>query len=108
MNFHPARRFSKQWAGSSNRESGHYLGDRCGFNSRPVLINQPMNLNLKDLQALLYELIVSPKGTITNLSAATAHQPGWLETMVRGDERLSALRRLEIYVDAYFYRLLDC
>jgi hypothetical protein len=67
-----------------------------------------MNLNLKDLQALHYELIVSPKRTITNLSAATAHQPGWLETMVRGDERLSALRRLEIYVDAYFYRLLDC
>jgi len=28
--------------------------------------------------------------------------------VIRGDERLSALQRLKIYADAYFYRLLDC
>ena len=28
--------------------------------------------------------------------------------MIRGDERLSELQRLNIYADAYFYRLLDC
>jgi hypothetical protein len=28
--------------------------------------------------------------------------------LVRGDARLSAIERINIYADAYFYRLLDC
>jgi hypothetical protein len=31
-----------------------------------------------------------------------------LEALVDGDERLSAVERVDIYADAYFYRLLDC
>src|SRR5260370_8571545 len=28
--------------------------------------------------------------------------------LVRGDQRLTAIERINIYADAYFYRLLDC
>ncbi len=31
-----------------------------------------------------------------------------LSALVRGDERVSAAGRLEIYANAYFYRILDC
>jgi len=34
--------------------------------------------------------------------------PGWVEALVRGDPRLTASERVNIYATAYFCRLLDC
>jgi hypothetical protein len=60
-----------------------------------------MMSDLKDLQTLLYSTITAAPGAAR--SSATI-----LSDVIRGDERLSALQRLNIYANAYFYRLLDC
>jgi hypothetical protein len=61
-----------------------------------------MRAGLKDLQTLLYSSITAAPGAARGSRAAV------LSGMIRDDERLSALQRLNIYADAYFYRLLDC
>src|SRR5579864_3495672 len=64
-----------------------------------------MRVNLAELQGLLYQLITTPEGArrIGNECAR-----GGAEALVRGDRRLSAIDRISIYANAYFYRLLDC
>ncbi len=66
-----------------------------------------MHVNLPELQTLLYQLITTPEEAkrIGN-ERDLAH--GGLEVLVRGDQRLSANERVNIYAKAYFYRLLDC
>src|SRR5260370_20294575 len=66
-----------------------------------------MHVNLSELQTLLYQLITTPEEAkrIGN-ERDLAH--GGLEVLVRGDQRLSAIERVNIYAKAYFYRLLDC
>jgi hypothetical protein len=56
--------------------------------------------DLISLQRLVYSAITAqpPSAEI----AATVPR------VISGDERLTALRRIAIYADAYFYRLLDC
>jgi hypothetical protein len=69
------------------------------------------NSGLKNLQALLYRLITAPEGVAAGLAAERALgaiMPGDLEKIVESDDRLSATERLEIYANAYFYRILDC
>jgi hypothetical protein len=61
-----------------------------------------MGSQLKDLQTLLYSAITAAPG------AARGSGTTILAGVIRGDERLSALERLNIYAEAYFYRLLDC
>jgi hypothetical protein len=61
-----------------------------------------MRLDLKSLQALLYGAITVAPGEVRTSRAAV------LPRIIRGDARLSAPERLNIYADAYFYRLLDC
>jgi hypothetical protein len=61
-----------------------------------------MRSDLKDLQTLVNRAIAAASVGARS-SAATA-----VSGMIRGDERLSAPQRLNIYADAYFYRLLDC
>jgi hypothetical protein len=61
-----------------------------------------MSPDLKDLQTLLYRAITAGPGTARSSDLAV------LSDAIREDERLSALQRLKIYADAYFYRLLDC
>jgi hypothetical protein len=63
---------------------------------------------LRVTQDLLWTLITAPEG----VGAALAGAPGEplaraLEQTVRGDDRLSAVERLDIYANMYFYRLLD-
>jgi hypothetical protein len=67
-----------------------------------------MTHDFRGLQSLLYRLITAPAGPVQGLAAESGLEAGGLEDIVRGDERLSALERVEIYADAYFYRLLDC
>jgi hypothetical protein len=61
-----------------------------------------MTANLKNLQTLLYRVITATPGE------ALGSDIGILPHMIRSDESLSALQRIAIYADAYFYRLLDC
>src|SRR5260370_15296967 len=66
-----------------------------------------MHVNLPELQPLLYQLITTPEGA-KRIGNERRSAPGRIETLVRGDQRLSAIERVNIYADAYFYRLLDC
>jgi putative DNA-binding protein len=65
-----------------------------------------MLVNLSELQALLYPLITTPGAKRIGNERDLA--PGRIEMLVRGDRRLSASERVNIYANAYFYRLLDC
>jgi hypothetical protein len=63
-------------------------------------------LGLAALQALLYRLISAPGGVELGLSAEII-PAGGLESIIRGDGRATSRERLEIYANAYFYRLLE-
>jgi len=71
----------------------------------------PTDLDLKDLQALLYRLITAPEGVAAGFAAERSPGPQTLddlERLIESDDRLSAGQRLEIYANAYFYRILEC
>jgi hypothetical protein len=68
----------------------------------------PTNPGLKALQALLYRLITAPEGVAAGLADERASGPEALDHLIESDDRLSATERLEIYANAYFYRILDC
>ena len=64
---------------------------------------------LSETQRLLWSLITSPEG-VPKALAEPARGPGLaraLERTVRGDARLSAVERLDVYANMYFFRLLD-
>jgi hypothetical protein len=63
---------------------------------------------LNELQNLLYERITNLDTTKESLGDERGPAPGVFEALVRGNERLSAAERVDIYANAYFYRLLDC
>ena len=63
--------------------------------------------DLRELQRLLTRLITAPNGVAEGLAREPALTPRDLDVIVRGDERMTARERLEIYANAYFYRLLD-
>ncbi len=63
--------------------------------------------DLETLQHLLQRLIAAPTEVLRELEAERALVPGGVESLIVGDRRRSALRRLEIYADAYFQRLLE-
>jgi len=67
-----------------------------------------MTPDLKNVQGLLYRLIVAPSGVADGLQAESDLPPGGLDAIVRGYGHLSAIERVDIYADMYFYRLLDC
>jgi hypothetical protein len=65
---------------------------------------------LRETQQLLWALITAPEGVAKALAAdadSGGAQQALLARTVRGDERLSAAERLDIYANMYFYRLLD-
>jgi len=64
--------------------------------------------DLKHLQALLYRLITAPEGIAQGLAAEREFGSDALDNLIEGDDRLSAAERLEIYGNAYFYRILEC
>ncbi|MGD0074810.1 MAG: DNA-binding domain-containing protein [Candidatus Binataceae bacterium] len=68
----------------------------------------PVTPDLKSVQSLLYRLIVAPSGVADGLRAESDLPPGGIDAVIRGDEHLSAIERLGIYAEMYFYRLLDC
>jgi hypothetical protein len=66
------------------------------------------NASLAELQALLYRLIAAPEGVAAGLAAERERLSVELDKLLAGDDRLTAVERLEIYANAYFYRILDC
>lgn len=65
----------------------------------------PMHLN--NLQSLLYRLITAVSGVAEGLAVERELGAGGLDTVVLGDDRLSAEARVDIYANMYFYRILD-
>ena len=66
---------------------------------------------LAHTQSLFWRLIRAPDGVEAALGALPDRQrslPGGVDGWVRGDERLGAVERLEVYARMYFFRLLDC
>jgi hypothetical protein len=66
-----------------------------------------MGVRLKQLESILYRLITAPSGVAEGLDAERRMPAGGLDALVRGDDRLSAEDRVDIYANMYFYRLLD-
>ena len=67
--------------------------------------------NLAKSQDVFWRLISAPEGVAAGLAALPDRErvlPAGLDGWVCGDERLSALERLDVYANMYFFRLLDC
>jgi hypothetical protein len=66
-----------------------------------------VHLNLTELQTSLYRLVTNSRG-VKPIGNGCELGSGGAEVLVRGDSRLCAIDRVNIYANAYFYRLLDC
>ena len=66
-----------------------------------------MRPRLGDLQSLLYRLITATNGVEDGLVTERKLPPDGICALVRGNAHLSAVERVEIYANMYFYRLLD-
>jgi hypothetical protein len=66
-----------------------------------------MQPRLADLQQLLCRLITAPNGVEEGLGAERCLPAGGLDALVVGDAHVSAIERVTIYANMYFYRLLD-
>ncbi|MBV8361740.1 MAG: putative DNA-binding domain-containing protein [Deltaproteobacteria bacterium] len=63
-------------------------------------------MNLQELQTLVYQLVVGPRpGNSENGHGRPFRE---IRQIIRSDQRLTAIERINIYVNAYFYRLLEC
>jgi len=72
---------------------------------------EPKNLGsgpsaLRDVQALFYDLVTAPEGVEPGMMAR-GQSGRELEAVIRGGQRMSAVERLDIYANMYFYRILD-
>jgi hypothetical protein len=63
--------------------------------------------NLEELQSLLYKFITAPVGSRPDDDEQILSL-GDVELSVRGDQRLCAAERINIYANAYYGRLLEC
>jgi hypothetical protein len=63
-------------------------------------------MNLRELQTLVYQLVAGP----TPANSKNEHGRPFREgrRIIRSDQRLAGIERINIYVNAYFYRLLEC
>lgn len=64
-------------------------------------------MNLAELQALFYRLITAPNGVAEALATERNLPVRGLDAIIISDEQLCASDRLDIYANAYFYRLLE-
>ena len=67
--------------------------------------------SLDETQRILWRLITARDGPAAALAAlpdAERRLPGGLDGLVRGDARLGALARVDVYANMYFFRLLEC
>lgn len=61
---------------------------------------------LADVQATLYDLITAPEGAAKRL-AELDRPVGALDSIVKGTASLSAVERVDVYANMYFYRIRD-
>lgn len=67
-------------------------------------------MNLEELQSFFLSLLEAPEGVargLAGLSAAGMPAGDLFSAHFRGDERLGALARVDIYANMYFFRLRD-
>jgi putative DNA-binding protein len=64
--------------------------------------------SLAQTQQLLWTLITAPEGAAAGLAQLDPTDRGVAASLANGDARLSALERLDIYANMYFYRIRDC
>jgi len=64
--------------------------------------------SLEHTQRLLWQLITAPEGATAGLARLTVSDRLVAESLAGGSRQLSALERVDIYADMYFYRLRDC
>jgi hypothetical protein len=62
--------------------------------------------SLAELQRRFFQLVTAPEGVAEELAAHNI-PPDELASMVVGDRRASAVERLDVYANMYFYRILD-
>ena len=67
-----------------------------------------MKTPLSTIQRRLRELIIAPSGVGAALEELGEPAARALDATVRSDAKLSAVGRLEVYANAYFYRIRDC
>lgn len=65
-----------------------------------------MPAGLRELQARFYRLVTAPVDVARALDAQGL-RPADVEAMIAGDEHLSAVARLDVYAQMYFFRILD-
>ena len=63
---------------------------------------------LDQTQQLFWKLITAPEGVAAGRAALDPSERALAEDLVCADARLSAVERLDIYADMYFYRIRDC
>jgi hypothetical protein len=61
---------------------------------------------LAELQERFYALVTAPEGVGKTLAAAGLDATA-AEALVKGDDRLGAVDRLDVYANMYFFRLLE-
>jgi hypothetical protein len=66
-----------------------------------------MGPSLADVQSLLWRLITAPSGVEEGLRTERNLPPEGIGAVISGDSRLTAIERVDIYANMYFYRLLD-
>jgi hypothetical protein len=66
----------------------------------------PERARLADVQGQLYDLITAPEGVAKRLTELGRGQ-GDLETVVRSSGQLSAVERVDVYANMYFFRILE-
>jgi hypothetical protein len=64
-------------------------------------------MKLAELEARFHALVTAPESVTATLAARGEQATGDVHTLVVGDARLSAVERLEIYANMYFFRIRD-
>ncbi|HVM96838.1 MAG TPA: DNA-binding domain-containing protein [Candidatus Acidoferrales bacterium] len=65
-------------------------------------------MSLADEQNLLRKLIAAPTGVVDGLSMLEPRDRDLWDGLVRGDDRMAAVERVDVYANMYFFRLRDC
>ncbi len=64
-------------------------------------------MKLGELQARFHALVTAPENVAATLAARGPQAVSEIQELVVGDDRLSAVERLEIYANMYFFRIRD-
>lgn len=63
--------------------------------------------SLAETQQLFWQLITAPEGVASGIAGLPPAAAERAACLVRGDERMSGVERLDVYASMYFFRLLE-